>query len=131
MGLFSRLFGRGGPGPDRGAGPDGGIYVYVRCNGLARRPCGEPLRVRIDPAHDLLEEYEGDEERISGYTVHKEVLGTWCQNMMQVTIHYDANRRETGRQVEGATLIDAAAYERLRQETPARPSPGDAGGPGG
>ena len=126
MGLLSRLFGRGGPDADRGAAPDGGIYVYLCCNGTPRRPCGEPLRVRIDPEHDLLEEYEGDEERITGYTVYKEVLGTWCQNMMQLTIHYDANHRETGRQAEGATLIDQGEYERLRQVS----SPGTAGGPG-
>jgi hypothetical protein len=117
MGWLGRLFGRGVSGADRGAEPDGGVYVYLRCNGIARRPCGEPLRVRIDPQNDLLEEYEGDEERITGYTVHKDVLGTWCQNMMQLTIRYDANRRETSRQAEGATLIDAAEYERLRQET--------------
>jgi len=70
------------------------------------------------PQNDLLEEYEDDEERITGYTVHKDVLGTWCRNMMHLTIRYDANRRETGRQAEGAMLIDAAEYERLRQAAP-------------
>jgi len=118
VGLFSRLLGRGRGASDRRAPPDGGIYVHLRCNGTPRQPCGEPLRVRINPQNDLLEEYEDDEERITGYTVHKDVLGTWCRNMMHLTIRYDANRRETGRQAEGAMLIDAAEYERLRQAAP-------------
>lgn len=117
MDFLSRLFRRRRLGAGRDGVPDGGIYVYLRCDGVARRPCGEPLRVRIDPQSDLLEEYEGDEERITGYTAHKEVLGTWCQNMIQLTIRYDADRRETGREAAGATLIDAAAYEQLRRET--------------
>lgn len=115
MALWSRLFGRGGSSAG-GAAPDGGMYVYLRCSGTTRRPCGEPLRVRIDPLHDLLEEYEGEEERISGYAAHKDVLGAWCQAMMHLTIRYDADKREIGRQAEGATLIDAAEYERLRRE---------------
>ena len=111
MALLSRLFGRGG------SAPDGGIYVYLRCDGTARRPCGEPLRVRIDLLNDLLEEYEGEEERISGYVAHKDVLGAWCQTMTHLTIQYDAAKREIGRQAEGATLIDAAEYEQLRRES--------------
>ena len=111
MALLSRLFGRGG------SAPDGGIYVYLRCDGTARRPCGEPLRVRIDLLNDLLEEYDGEEERISGYVAHKDVLGAWCQTMTHLTIQYDAAKREIGRQAEGATLIDAAEYEQLRRET--------------
>ncbi|MFI5268026.1 MAG: hypothetical protein ACHQ7M_11675 [Chloroflexota bacterium] len=110
---MSRLFGRGGS-PAGSSAPDGGVYVYLRCNGTARRPCGEPLRVRINPLDDLLEEYEGEEERISGYVAHKDVLGAWCQTMTHLTINYDADKREIGRQAEGATLIDAAEYERLQ-----------------
>lgn len=113
MGFLSRLFG-GGRGGERPA-PDGGVYVYLRCEGLPRRPCGEPIRVRIDPRHDLEEEYEeGAEDRLAGYTLHKEVLGNRCPNMMRLTIHYDERKRETGRQAAGATLIHAEEYARLR-----------------
>lgn len=110
MGLLSRLFGR------KGAAPDGGLYVYLRCNGLPRRPCGEPIQVRVNRHTDLLDEYDEEGERLAGYAVHKDVLGTWCQNMMRLTMRFDANRRETGREAEGATLIDVAEYERLRRE---------------
>jgi hypothetical protein len=115
MGWLSRLFG-GGASSAGSSAPDGGVYIYLRCNGTPRRPCGEPLRVRINPLDDLLEEYEGEEERISGYVAHKDVLGAWCQSMAHLTIQYDAAKREIGRQVEGATLIDAAEYEQLRRE---------------
>lgn len=118
MGLLSRMFGRGGTASSDRTVPDAGSYIYLRCNGTARRPCGEPVRVRINPQNDLLEEYEGDEERITGFTAHKDVLGAWCQNMMLLTIQYDEHRREIARQAKGATLIDAAEYERLRQQAP-------------
>ena len=124
MGMFSRLFGNKGGRSAGSAPPDRGLYVHLRCNGTSRQPCGEALRVRINPQNDLLEEFEDDEERVSGYTVHKDVLGTRCQNMMQLTIRYDANRREIGRQADGATLIDAAEYERLRQAPPPKGSGG-------
>jgi hypothetical protein len=112
MGLFSRLFGRRGGGGNA----DRGDYVYIRCNGLPRRPCGEPIRVRLNLQNDPDPEYDEDGDRISGYTVHKDVLGNWCQNMIRLTIHYDADRRETGREAEGGTLIDQAEYERLKTE---------------
>ena len=113
MGFLRRLFGSGGPA----SGRDRGAYVYLRCNGRPRQPCGEPIRVRINLAHDLEEEYEsGDADRVVGYTLHKEVLGTRCQNLMQLTIHYDASRREVEREADGATLISAEEYERLRAE---------------
>jgi len=118
VGLFSRLFGKAGAGSQRKAERDSGVYVHLSCNGTPRQPCGEPLRVRVNLQDDLLEEYDDDEERITGYTVHKDVLGTWCQNMMLLTIRYDANRKEIGRQADGATLIDAAEYARLRQAAP-------------
>jgi hypothetical protein len=122
MGLLGRLFRRSG------AAPDGGLYVYLRCNGLPRRACGEPIQVRINRHTDLLEEYDEAGERVSGYAVHKDVLGTWCQNLMRLTIRYDADRRETGRDAEGATLIEAGEYERLKQEAEEirrRDEPGD------
>ena len=111
MGFLRRLFGGRAAGPSR----DRGTYVYLRCNGRPRQPCGEPIRVRINLAHDLEEDYEsGDADRVVGYTLHKEVLGNQCQNLMQLTINYDASRREVGREAEGATLISAEEYERLR-----------------
>lgn len=115
MGLFSRLFGRR-RADGESAPPDGGIYVFLRCNGRPGRPCEEPIRVRIDPRHDLEEDYVDEAaDRVAGYTCHKEVLGTRCQNLMQLTIRYDTSRREIGRETDGATLIDAAEYARLRR----------------
>jgi len=116
MGLFNRLFGRGGGHRGEPAPRDGGVYVYLRCDGRPRQPCGEPIRVRIDPRHDLEEEFVDEAaDRIAGYTCHKEVLGTRCQNLMLLTVRYDTSRREIGRETEGATLIDAAEYDRLRR----------------
>lgn len=113
MGLFRRLF---GAAAGSGSAPDSGAYAYLRCNGLTRRPCGESVRVRINLQNDLDPEYDEDGDRIAGYTLHKDVLGNWCQNMMRLTIHYDANRRETGREADGATLIDRIEYDRLQRE---------------
>ena len=82
------------------------------------------MRVRINLQNDLDPEYEDEGDRSSGYTLHKDVLGAWCQNMMRLTIHYDVNRRETGREAEGATLIDRAEFERLQSEAPEARSDG-------
>lgn len=110
VGFLGRLFGRreGGDVP-----PDGGEYVYLRCNGLRNRPCGEAIRVRINPRTDLEEEFsESGADFPIGYALHKDVLGNRCQNMMRLTIHYDPRKRELDREVEGATLIDREEYER-------------------
>src|SRR6185437_9242817 len=96
--FWSRLFGRRGSGDDA---PDGGEYVYLRCNGVRNRACGEPIRVRINPRTDLEQEFTEDgADAPTGYVLNKDVLGNRCQNMMRLTIHYDARKRELNRAVE-------------------------------
>ncbi|MCL4543654.1 MAG: hypothetical protein M1118_03475 [Chloroflexi bacterium] len=127
MSWLARVFGRGSP--SRASPADAGPYVYFRCDGLRHRPCGEPIRVRIDLRNDLNPEFDEDgADRPSGYVCYKDVLGTRCQNMIRLTIHYDAARREIERKAEGATLIAREEYERLlREATP--PPEGTPGAP--
>ena len=39
-------------------------------------------------------------------TLHKEMLGTQCQQLIYVTMHFDANRCISQRQIEGGELLE-------------------------
>jgi hypothetical protein len=118
MGWLARLFGRSGSS----SSASHGFYVYLRCEGTRYRPCGEPICVRIDLRNDLNPEYDAEgEDRPSGYVCYKDVLGSWCQQMVRLTLRYDHARREIERSVEGATFIGQEEYERLKREADAPP----------
>ena len=52
-----------------GSGDDA-LWFYVKCNA-----CGEIIPVRVNPASDLIQEFEGAGDSVSGYSLHKEVMG--------------------------------------------------------
>lgn len=75
-------------------------WEYVRCS-----RCGEKIRVRVDLRSELTPEFESSE---GAYYVRKGVSGTGetrCFQMMEVELHFDAQRRAVSRHVSGGEFI--------------------------
>ena len=81
------------------------VYFYVRCNA-----CGEKIRVRVDTFNDLLQEFD-ERERVSGYTVQKDVMGNKCFKMMHLQAEFDGGKRLTASSVDNGTLITKAEFQ--------------------
>ena len=83
------------------------MLIKVQC---AR--CGEIISVRVDKANDLLAEYpdSGDESEEAvqpeGYTLHKEVVGRKCQNLVRFRLDFDSKRRIINQAIEGGELSE-------------------------
>jgi len=107
MGFFQRLralSGRRGATPDADANA---LIFYVRCD-----RCAEVVRVRVDRRWDLLQEL-GD--GVTGYSLHKDVLGTRCNQLMRMVVLFDRNYVITHREIEGgrfATQAESGAAPR-------------------
>jgi hypothetical protein len=99
--VFGGLFGKGGGEPR-----DNADYYFVRC---AR--CGEKIRVRIDRANDLAQDFDdagGDNP--TGYTAAKGVVGKKCFRTISITLKFDRARREVSRSIDGGEFITAEEY---------------------
>ena len=93
-----------------GSGPrdDRGMYVYVRSD-----KTGEAIRVRIDPANDLVQEFEGAGDEVSHYVCHKDVMGNESFEIIRLDVEFDRNRRMTGHTIEGGKLISEEEYNSI------------------
>ncbi len=102
MSFLGKLFGGGR------RDSDDGLYLHVRCNS-----CGEPIRIRVNPANDLSERYDEDGgDDSSGYELRKEILGNKCFKLIEATWEFDNSRRKVGSHIRGGTEITAEEYER-------------------
>ena len=86
---------------------DAVLHLYVRCT-----HCGAAVHGRVHLVHDLTVEF-GTREEVTGYYVHKELLDDRCYRLMYADLHFDRNRRELTRAIEGGAFIDQAEFERL------------------
>ena len=104
MGFLKKIFGGGGSGDDQG------MYFYVRCE-----KCGEPIRIRVNPANDLSPTFE-DEDRPgdnpTGYEINKQILGNRCFKLIEATWRFDEKKRKLGSEIQGGREITAEEYER-------------------
>lgn len=100
MSLFGRILGGlfGGGGSSRPT--DNANYYYVKCS-----RCEEKIRVRIDKGNDLAQEYEDGGDNPSGYTATKGIVGKKCFRVLNLSVKFDRNRRESSRSVEGGEFI--------------------------
>jgi DNA-directed RNA polymerase subunit N (RpoN/RPB10) len=99
--LTSLFAGKGGGGVES----DGrGMYFYVRC-----AACGEKIRVRVDTFNDLAQEFD-DKDKVSGYTLDKDVMGTRCFRMMHLHIQFDSGKRILDKSVQNGTLVSKEEY---------------------
>jgi hypothetical protein len=86
-----------------GAAP--ALRLRVQCG-----QCGELISARIDKANDLLCEYpdsarDDEAPHPTGYTLHKELVGRQCQNLVHLTVHFSDHRRATRHEIEGGVLL--------------------------
>jgi hypothetical protein len=74
----------------------------------------------VEKAYEFEAEYEGlnghqaddhEEPRPSGYTLHKELLGSRCQQLIRVTMHFDAARCTSHRLIEGGEFVEIGDCE--------------------
>ena len=105
MGFLSRLFG-GGTAASAGQdnGDRDGLHFYVRCD-----KCGETIHIRASKANDVGVDY-GDDDAVSR-ALHKEVLGSRCQNLMYVHLTLDDRFNIVESSTERCTLISREQYE--------------------
>lgn len=113
--VLGGLFGGGGGEPR-----DNAYYYYLRCG-----KCGEVIRVRVDRANDLAQDFDGAGDSPTGYSVTKGVVGKKCFRSISLTVKFDGSRREVSRSIEGGELITAEEYAAAQaEETPAGQTPG-------
>jgi hypothetical protein len=102
MGLLDRLkraFG-GSTAPR-----DDGMYYYVRCD-----RCGDRVRVRVAPNSELQQEFDGG-DRVSGYSVRKIAVDSRCFRPIELTLRFDAGKREQDRQIQGGAFLTREEFE--------------------
>ncbi|MCL4464539.1 MAG: hypothetical protein M1401_06525 [Chloroflexi bacterium] len=98
MSIWKRLgsiFGGGSTGGD-----DSALQYAVKC-----RRCGEVIRVRVNRRYDLDQDFGDYGDQVVGYTLHKEVLGNRCPQLINIIVHYDRSQRETERDIEGGEFV--------------------------
>lgn len=88
-----------------GATPPAGqaLLFYVRCD-----QCGEVIRVRADRRFDLVQELD---DGLTGYSLHKDVLGARCNRLLRMVIHFDRGYTITQQEVHGGRFASPAEYE--------------------
>lgn len=88
------------------SGDDRGIYLYVQ---VAKS--GEKIRVRIDPANDLAQEYDAEGgDSPTHYTCSKEVIGNQSFDPVELNLEFDNRRRLVGQEIRGGKFIAETEY---------------------
>lgn len=110
MGILDKLRSLVSPGGSAGGASQperdaNAFYFYIRCNN-----CGENVRIRADKRWDLSQEFD-DNDRVSGYVMNKDVMGTRCFRMMYLHVAFDGSYRITKQTVENGTFIPRELYE--------------------
>ncbi len=95
------LFASGGKDSDA-------LWIYARC-----KRCGEVIKTRIDLRNSLSMAEGG------GYVVHKTLIGSGeqlCFQRIEVTLHFDENRRLVDREIQFGQFISAEEYDAVQAE---------------
>lgn len=79
------------------------LFFYVHCD-----RCGEVIRVRVDRRWDLLQELDGG---VTGYSLHKDVLGMRCNQLIRMVVLFDRDHAITSQGVQGGRFVTQAEYE--------------------
>jgi len=79
------------------------IWVYVQCE-----KCGEKMRTHISKINDLSPTYEDEGP---AYVLRKELLGSKCQNIVEVFMDFDGARRLINKNIKGGKFITKEEYE--------------------
>ncbi len=105
MGFLARLFGVRDRTRSEGGGDPGGVHLYVQC-----AKCGEKIHIRANRHTDIVQEYEEGAGQGTP-TLHKEILGSQCQNLMYAHFTFDPSFRVVTSRGERCTIITRAEYE--------------------
>ena len=111
--VLSAVFGSGSDGSG-----DDALWFYVKCGA-----CGEIIPVRVNPASDLVQEFDDAGDLVSGYSLHKEVMGRGgrpgrpCFRLLQVDADFDKGCQALDVRVDGGAVVDQAAYASQQQES--------------
>jgi hypothetical protein len=106
MGILKRLFGGGSKSGSNDGDDSNAIIYYVKV-----RKCGAVARVRVDTRNDLSLDDDGE-----NYVVRKQVVDNVCYGMAEIELHFDANRNETSRHVEGGEFTTREAWDEQERE---------------
>ena len=107
MGFLKKLFGLSATPARRDDNDPNALILYIKV-----RKCGAIARLRIDMRNDLSLDDDGET-----YVVRKQVVDNVCYGSAEIELHFDANRKETGRSAmngEFVTREDWEQQERLR-----------------
>jgi hypothetical protein len=100
MRWLTRLFGRRSD-----QSTDTALWIYVRC-----RRCGEAIRVRADRRYDLASEMLDPGETGPAYTMHKDIVGERCFQLIAVTLGFDRRQQIVDRQITGGDFLTEEEY---------------------
>lgn len=90
---------------------DDGLYFYVRCD-----RCAAVVRVRLNPATELQQDFDEQGDRVSGYFVRKVVVDSRCFRPIEAKLWFDAARRVRSREISGGTFVTEAEYDAAQQQ---------------
>lgn len=91
------------------------LCLLVKCD-----CCGELVRARVEKAYELEAQYdaanghlldEDEEPKPSGYVLTKELVGARCQNLIHLTMRFDAHRCGVSRSIEGGQFVEVTDCE--------------------
>jgi len=90
------------------------LIFYLRCD-----RCGEVVPIRVNRRWDLLQELD---DGVTGYSLHKDVLGAQCNALMRMLVLFDNTYTITRQEAEGGRFVSQAEYDAYRA---GRGAPGD------
>ncbi len=79
--------------------------------------------MRVNPASDLVQEFDDAGDLVSGYSLHKEVMGRGgrpgrpCFRLLQLDADFDKGCQALDVRVDGGAVVDQAAYASQQQES--------------
>ncbi len=80
---------------------DDAIWLYVQCDN-----CGEKIRIRVDPKHELQPDYKG-----SDFLLRKEMMDGRCFRLMYGEVRFDRDYRILSQEVSGGHFITKEEFE--------------------
>jgi hypothetical protein len=103
VGIFARIF--GSRNVTGSSGDSQGIHFYVQC-----AKCGEKIHIRASRTTDVYQEYPEGSERGTP-TLHKEILGANCPNLMYIHVTFDAAFNVVEAKADRCSIISKEQYE--------------------
>ncbi len=106
MGFWDKIF---AGGPKKAAGPrlKGDFILFaVKCD-----KCGEEIKINVNRRTDIQSLYTEAGEKGAAYTLRKEILGTKCSHLINITVDFDRSYRILSRDVSGGKFISSEKEE--------------------